>query len=76
MTTIDNYKIAHYCEKKKRMVSEEAAAILRTFGTKERDFGCGDFKGNCRVRKEKSASLEEKFKEVTVEQDEMKKSMG
>nr|GEU98791.1 hypothetical protein [Tanacetum cinerariifolium] len=28
VTAIDNYKIAHYCEKKKRMVSEEAAAVL------------------------------------------------
>nr|GEV35633.1 hypothetical protein [Tanacetum cinerariifolium] len=28
VTAIDNYKIEHYCEKKKRMVSEEAATVL------------------------------------------------
>ncbi|GJY29334.1 kinesin-like protein KIN-14F [Tanacetum coccineum] len=28
VTAIDNYDIAHYCEKKEKMVSEEAAAVL------------------------------------------------
>nr|GEV86377.1 hypothetical protein [Tanacetum cinerariifolium] len=76
VTAIDSYEIAHYCEKKKKMVSEEDVAVLGTFGTKERDFGCGEFKGNGRVRKEQSAALVEKLKEVAVEQDEMKKCMG
>nr|GEY33400.1 hypothetical protein [Tanacetum cinerariifolium] len=101
VTAIDNYKIEHYCEKKKRMVSEEAAAVLVCSATIEEAAGSGTpveicfkllkrvsghLKGRSAPKKEilavensraiveleknKSTALEEKFKEVTVEQDE------
>nr|GEX27466.1 myb domain protein 62 [Tanacetum cinerariifolium] len=66
MTAIDSYEIAHYCEKKKKMVSEEAVAVLV----------CSATMAIIESEKNKSAALEEKLKEVTVEQDEMKKCMG
>nr|GEV44139.1 hypothetical protein [Tanacetum cinerariifolium] len=41
VTAIDNYKIEHYCEKKKRMVSEEAATVLVCSATIEEAAGSG-----------------------------------
>nr|GEZ27230.1 GPI ethanolamine phosphate transferase 2 isoform X2 [Tanacetum cinerariifolium] len=100
VTAIDNYKIAHYCEKKKRMVSEEDAAVLNNLRSEEAAGSgtpveicfkllkrvSGHLIGRSTLKKEilavenlmtivkleknKSTALEEKFKEVTVEQDE------
>nr|GEU63034.1 protein kinase-like domain, phloem protein 2-like protein [Tanacetum cinerariifolium] len=106
VTTIDNYEIAHYCEKKKKMGSEEADAVLNNLRSEE-SVGSGTpteicfkvlkhvpghLRGRSAPKKEilavenlrtivelernKSATLEEKLKEVVVEQDEMKKCMG
>ncbi|GKE55776.1 hypothetical protein Tco_1494961, partial [Tanacetum coccineum] len=108
VTAIDNYEISHYCEKKKKMVSEKAAAVLVCSATIEEAVGSGTpaeicfkvmkrvpghyLRGRSAPKKEilavenlrtiielernKSAALEEKLKEVAVEQDEMKKCMG
>nr|GEY09791.1 hypothetical protein [Tanacetum cinerariifolium] len=107
MTAIDNYEIAYYCEKKKKMVSEEADAVLVCSATIEEAPGSGTpaeicfkvlkcvpghLRGHSAPKKEilavenlriifelernKSSTLEEKLKEVAVEQDEMKKCMG
>nr|GEY72221.1 reverse transcriptase domain-containing protein [Tanacetum cinerariifolium] len=65
VTAIDSYEIAHYCEKKKKMVSEEAVAILV----------CSATMAIVESEKNKSEALVEKLKEVAVEQDEMKKCM-
>nr|GEZ40090.1 myb domain protein 62 [Tanacetum cinerariifolium] len=35
VTAIDSYEIAHYCEKKKKMVSEEAVAVLNKLRSEE-----------------------------------------
>nr|GEV72289.1 zinc finger BED domain-containing protein DAYSLEEPER-like [Tanacetum cinerariifolium] len=72
VTAIDNYEIAHYCEKKKKMVSEDAVAVLVCSAT----IITYEVKMLVRVHHNKSAALEEKLKEVIVEQDEMKKCMG
>ncbi|GKB66458.1 hypothetical protein Tco_0927870, partial [Tanacetum coccineum] len=106
VTAIDSYEIAHYCEKKKKMVSEEAVAVLNKLRSEEAAGSgipeeiCfkllkrvpGHLRGRSAPKKEilvvenlraiveseknKSTALEEKLKEVAVEQDEMKKCMG
>nr|GEW22967.1 hypothetical protein [Tanacetum cinerariifolium] len=106
VTAINSYEIAHYCEKKKKMVSKEAVAVLNKLRSEEAAGlgtpaeicfkllkrvaghlrGCSASKKeilaveNLRaiVESEKniSAALEEKLKEVAVEQDEIKKCMG
>ncbi|GJX27948.1 ribonuclease H-like domain, reverse transcriptase, RNA-dependent DNA polymerase [Tanacetum coccineum] len=97
VTAIDNYEIAHYCEKKKKMVSEEDAAVLvcsATIGNmfqmlkpftghlrgrsapKKEIFAVENLKAIVELENNKSAPLEEKLKEVAVEQDDMKKCVG
>nr|GEY31987.1 RNA-directed DNA polymerase, eukaryota [Tanacetum cinerariifolium] len=62
VTAIDNYEIAHYCEKKKRGSSEPKKEILAV----------ENLRAIVELEKNKSAALEEKLKEVAVEQDDMK----
>nr|GEW00294.1 hypothetical protein [Tanacetum cinerariifolium] len=64
------------------MVSEEAAVILVVSATigrsapKKEVLTVENLRTIVKLEKNKSTTLEEKFKEVTVEQDEMKKCMG
>nr|GFB49900.1 hypothetical protein [Tanacetum cinerariifolium] len=69
VTAIDSYEIAHYYEKKKKMVSKEAVAVLKEILAVE------NLRAIVESEKNKSEALVEKLKEVAVEQDEMKKCM-
>nr|GEU54604.1 hypothetical protein [Tanacetum cinerariifolium] len=76
VTTIDSYEIAHYCEKKKKMVSEEAVAVLVCSATmghsapKKEILAVENLRAIVESEKNKSTALEKNLKEVAVKQDE------